>query len=77
MRLLEPLSSSQLRTVTDSLKESMIKKFGVEPTVDLLCRYLCGITTPYLTKIKARSLGDFGRFEAYAYADIKRELMKL
>ena len=73
----EPLLASTLQTVTEPLKNAMMKKFGMEPSVDLICRYLCGITTPYLTKIKAKSLGNFGRFEAYAYADVKKDLLML
>ena len=76
-RPLEPLSTSMLQTVTEPLREAMMHKFATEPSIDLLCRYLCGITTPHLTKIKAKSLGSFGRFEAYAYADVKKELIKL
>ncbi len=74
---MEPLSTSTLQTVTEPLREAMRIKFATEPSIDLTCRYLCGISTPYLTKIKAKSLGDFGRFEAYAYADVKQKLVDL
>lgn len=73
-RPLKPLSNSTLKMMIKPLRDASTEKFGVEPSIDLLCRYLCGITTPYLTKIKAKSLGDFGRLEAYAYADVRKEL---
>ncbi len=72
----ETLSGSVLETMTGPLKSAMMTKLDMEPSNDLLCRYLCGITTPHLTKIKARGLGSFGRLEAYAYADVKKALLE-
>jgi len=38
---------------------------------DMLTRFLCGISTPLFTRIKARSLPNFGRLEQYRYQDVK------
>jgi len=38
---------------------------------DMLTRFLCGISNPLFTRIKARSLPCFGRLEQYRYQDVK------
>jgi len=38
---------------------------------DMLTRFLCGISNPLFTRIKARSLPGFGRLEQYRYQDVK------
>ena len=40
-------------------------------SIELMTRYLCGITSPDLTRFKARSLGHFGRLEKYPYGDVR------
>ncbi len=44
---------------------------GGPATADLLTRFLCGITTPRLTRLKARGLPGFGALEAYPYAEVR------
>ena len=41
-------------------------------TAEALTRYLCGITVPVLTHLKARSLGGFAALEHYPYAEVRR-----
>ena len=38
----------------------------------LKTKFLCGITTPKLTKLKARSLTGFGKFESVPFAQVKQ-----
>lgn len=38
---------------------------------DLFTRFLCGITTPFLTKIKAKSLPGFGVFQRHRYQQVR------
>jgi len=38
---------------------------------DMLTRFLCGISNPLFTRIKARDLSGFGRLEQYRYQDVK------
>ncbi len=40
-------------------------------TPDLLARFLCGIATPRLTRLKARRLPGFGELAAYPYAEVR------
>lgn len=44
------------------------KNMPVSPKI-LTC-FLCGIGTPYLTKIKAKSIVNFGKLENYPYDDV-------
>jgi ATP-dependent DNA helicase RecQ len=39
---------------------------------DLAARFLCGIATPRLIRIKAKSLNGFGLYVKYPYADVRR-----
>jgi len=38
---------------------------------DMLTRFLCGISNPLFTRLKARNLPGFGRLEQYRYQDVK------
>ncbi|MDP2562398.1 ATP-dependent DNA helicase RecQ [Psychrobium sp. 1_MG-2023] len=40
-------------------------------TAVLLTRFLCGLTTPLFTKIKARSQSGFSRLEHYPFAEVR------
>jgi len=37
----------------------------------MLTRFLCGISNPLFTRIKARNLPGFGKLEKYRYQDVK------
>ena len=67
----ETIPQHDLQAMIQELNDAMLRYFSQPASIDLICRYLCGITSPWLTKIKARSLGNFGRYEQYAYADIR------
>lgn len=42
-----------------------------EMSVESLTRFLCGITEPVQTKLKARSIGGYGALENYPYAMVR------
>ena len=44
---------------------------GVVPSVECLTRYLCGVSVPLFTALKARQLGGFAALEAYPYAEVR------
>ncbi|MGV8841960.1 MAG: RecQ family ATP-dependent DNA helicase [Pseudomonas sp.] len=44
---------------------------GAAPSPDCLTRFLCGITVPLFSKLKARNLGGFAALEAYPYAQVR------
>ena len=47
---------------------------GHPPTPDLLTRFLCGISTPLFTPMKARKLAAFAALEGYPYAEVRRRV---
>ncbi|MGA6097951.1 RecQ family ATP-dependent DNA helicase [Stutzerimonas marianensis] len=47
---------------------------GGAPSRECLTRFLCGISVPVFTKLKARQLSGFGSLEAYPYAEVRARL---
>nr|WP_298415610.1 RecQ family ATP-dependent DNA helicase [uncultured Halomonas sp.] len=45
---------------------------GQPPNAERLTRFLCGLSMPIFTPMKARSLAGFAQLEAYPYAEISR-----
>lgn len=74
---LQTIRPDELQAVTEDLNQAVMEHFGRSASIELMCRYLCGITIPWLTKIKARKLGYFGRYEQYAYAEVRAALQAL
>lgn len=70
------LQSKQLQDLCAPLQQAIQQQFNQTASVDLLTRYLAGITAPWLTKVKARQLGAIGALEHYPYAQIKNALTK-
>jgi ATP-dependent DNA helicase RecQ len=44
---------------------------GVTPSAECLTRFLCGISVPLFTKLKARSIQGFAALERYPYAAVR------
>ncbi len=53
------------------LSQSIINKLGDSVSTVLVSRFLCGLTTPVFTRLKARSLTGFAALEQYRFSDIK------
>jgi len=47
---------------------------GDEPSAECLTRFLCGISVPVFTKLKARQIPGFASLEAYPYAEVRARL---
>ena len=47
---------------------------GHAPSVECRTRFLCGISVPLFTKLKARQLPGFASLEAYPYAEVRARL---
>ena len=73
---LADLSQYQAQTLCQPLQQGIQQQFGQPASVDLLTRYLTGITAPWLTKAKARQMGNMGLLEQYPYAQVKDWLIK-
>ncbi|MBS9404208.1 RecQ family ATP-dependent DNA helicase [Halomonas sp. TRM85114] len=68
-----PLSSSDLRALCRPfLKRLAEVDEGHPATPDLLTRFLCGITTPLFTPMKARKFDGFAALEDCSYAEVRR-----
>jgi ATP-dependent DNA helicase RecQ len=48
---------------------------GDAPSAECLTRFLCGISVPLFTKLKARQIKGFAEFEAYPYAQVREWLL--
>jgi ATP-dependent DNA helicase RecQ len=44
---------------------------AVAPTAERLTRFLCGISVPLFTKLKARTIAGFAALEEYPYAEVR------
>ncbi|MFA7232036.1 MAG: hypothetical protein WC071_12260, partial [Victivallaceae bacterium] len=64
---LKPLSEHDFHELTGRF----IEKLPTEVSAELITRFLCGITVPLLSRIKAKQLPGFGALEKYRYADIR------
>jgi ATP-dependent DNA helicase RecQ len=49
---------------------------GIVPSAECLTRYLCGISVPLFTKLKARQIKGFAALEEYPYAQVREWLQK-
>lgn len=47
---------------------------GNAPSTECLTRFLCGISVPAFTKLKARQIPGFASLEAYPYAELRERL---
>lgn len=54
----------------DRLSQGIVAKLGDMATAVLISRFLCGLTTPVFTRLKARSLPGFAALEQYRFAEV-------
>ncbi|WP_339458486.1 RecQ family ATP-dependent DNA helicase [Pseudomonas sp. EA_105y_Pfl2_R69] len=61
-----------------SLCDGFMRKYqelkGGEPSAECLTRFLCGISVPLFTRLKARQLNGFAALEEYPYAEVREWL---
>ncbi|MGG5871365.1 RecQ family ATP-dependent DNA helicase [Pseudomonas peli] len=68
---LPPLAEQDARGLCDGFIRKHQELKGREPSVECLTRFLCGISVPLFTKLKARQLGGFAALEDYPYAEVR------
>ncbi|NIC05969.1 RecQ family ATP-dependent DNA helicase [Billgrantia bachuensis] len=69
---LEPLTAETIERLAGELVQQLASSDEAHPvTPDLLARFLCGLSGPLLTRLKARRLAGFGALEAYRYAEVR------
>jgi len=54
--------------------EKSLQMSSDKMTLDCQCRFFAGISTPYLTKCRAKKLNGFGRYHDISYADLRKTL---
>jgi ATP-dependent DNA helicase RecQ len=67
MLQLKPLAEFRFNQLCDEILDLLTED---KQTATVLTRYLCGITNPILTKVKARATGGFAKLEHYRYRDV-------
>lgn len=72
------MSRTELAPLTSQIVEqklvTFINKAGSSASKESCAGFLCGITTPLLTKLKSRGIPGFGSLESYAYSDVLRSI---
>src|SRR3990167_7669932 len=68
---LPPLARQDVRGLCDGFMRKYQELKGGEPSVECLTRFLCGISVPLFTKLKARQLSGFAALEDYPYAEVR------
>ncbi|GHE19805.1 RecQ family ATP-dependent DNA helicase [Halomonas urumqiensis] len=69
---LPPLSTQPIADLLGELLARLAGDASAGPvTPDLLARFLCGIATPRLTRLKARQLAGFASLAHYPYAEVR------
>jgi ATP-dependent DNA helicase RecQ len=72
---LPPLAQQDKRALCESLVRKYRELKGAEPSAECLTRFLCGISVPLFTKLKARQLDGFAALEDYPYAEVRAWLV--
>lgn len=67
---LPPLDNFDFNELTHQFIEVHKNATDEAMSITLLSRFLCGLTTPIFTRLKARSLPSFGRLEQYPFAEV-------
>ncbi|PKF50059.1 recombinase RecQ, partial [Enterovibrio nigricans] len=47
------------------------KTMGMELSPETVTRFLCGINTPLMTRVKASKMQGFGKLAQYPFQDVK------
>jgi len=74
---LPPLSGRDGAALCAAFIEKHQQHAGYRPSHECLTRFLCGVTTPLFTKLKARQLAGFAALEDYPYAEVREWLTAL
>jgi len=74
MRELPPLSGFDYNELSHQFISAHRGATDEAMSISLLSRFLCGLTTPIFTRLKARSLPNFGRLEHYPFAQVSQWL---
>jgi len=74
------LDENQIRLDLEELGKAFQTSLKLHPdsmSLDTQCRFLAGISTPYLTKCKAKRLSGFARYQDQDYAHLRQVIQSL
>jgi ATP-dependent DNA helicase RecQ len=63
--------ASKIRSLADSFIQRYAALHGMAPGSECLTRFLCGITTPLFTRMKARQIPGFAALQNHPYARVR------
>ncbi|HSP58954.1 MAG TPA: RecQ family ATP-dependent DNA helicase [Halomonas sp.] len=70
-----PLEHQDVESLCQPLLERLAEHdAGLPASADLLTRFLCGISTPLFTPLKARRLPGFAALEEHSYRDVRERV---
>ncbi|WP_346795741.1 RecQ family ATP-dependent DNA helicase [Halomonas sp. Bachu 37] len=69
---LPALSNADFQRYAKPFIERHAEQFGEPPSAQRLAHFLCGLTMPVFTPLKARSLDGFAAFEQRAYPEVRQ-----
>ncbi|QFT20325.1 ATP-dependent DNA helicase RecQ [Pseudomonas sp. THAF187a] len=68
---LPSLQGRDAQALCAAFVEKHVQHAGQVPSRECLTRFLCGISTPLFTRLKARQLAGFAALEDYSYAQVR------
>ena len=71
---LPSLQGRDAQALCAAFVEKHVQHAGQVPSRECLTRFLCGISTPLFTRLKARQLAGFAALEDYPYAQVREWL---
>ena len=71
---LPPLHEADVKARCGEFSARYEQLKGSAPSAECLTRFLCGISVPVFTKLKARNIPGFASLEAYPYSDVRARL---
>ncbi|MBC9251914.1 recombinase RecQ [Pseudomonas alcaligenes] len=74
---LAPLTGQDFPALSGAFVARHREAKGEPPSSECLTRFLCGISVPLLTKLKARQIPGFAKLEDYPYAEVRSWIEQL
>ena len=68
---LRPLAGQDFHALCNAFSQRHQEAKGQLPSAECLTRFLCGISVPLFTKLKARQIAGFAALEDYPYAEVR------
>ena len=73
--VLTPLDQQDFDGLCGAFIGKHVEARGYPPSVECLTRFLCGISVPLFTKLKARATAGFAALEDYPYAQVRARVL--